>query len=123
MYIVPPQVTTEPHQFVLRGNNATLRCNVTGDPEPVVLWIRNGQRINPDENTRYSEPQLGLLKFTNTTPDDAGVYECRASNAKGNDMTNITLTVLSKCTEAVFLPMQCMYIHVCSCACLHAHMR
>lgn len=109
--IVPPLVTAAPRQYVLLGDSATLRCNVTGDPEPVVLWRRNGTVIDLDENARYSKPMLGLLQFTNATTEDAGVYECIANNAKGGDVTNITLTVLSKSINC--RPMQGIIIHVC----------
>ena len=59
LYVVSPPVTAEACQYVLLGNNATLRCNIIGDPEPVVLWRRNRAITDSDENT-YRKPMPSL---------------------------------------------------------------
>ena len=79
----------------MRGSDAILNCNVTGNPLPQeVFWNRNGSTIK--ENTKYSLPVRGVLNIKNTTSDDGGIYNCFASNNIGNDNANITLIVLSK---------------------------
>jgi len=96
-HIVSPKVTAEPYQYVVQGNTATIRCNVTGNPIPEqVVWKRNGSvLINPGE--KYGIPSLGLLTINDAREEDAGIYECFAGTNLGSDKTSITLIVLSKC--------------------------
>ena len=93
MCIVPPRLTAEPDQQVVEGNDVMLKCNVTGNPYPVIIWRRNGSVIT--ESTKYSVNEVGLLKIQNVSIDDAGIYECIGVSSKGRDAVNITLSVLS----------------------------
>ena len=95
-HVAPPEITAEPNQYVVKGNNATLICNFTGQPIPEVIWRRNGSVIRNKETMKYSIPDKGLLKVVNTTEEDAGIYKCTATNNRGSDERVITLTVLSK---------------------------
>ena len=95
-HVAPPEITAEPNQYVVKGNNATLICNFTGQPIPEVIWRRNGSVIRNKETVKYSIPDKGLLKVVNTTEEDAGIYKCTATNNRGSDERDITLTVLSK---------------------------
>lgn len=112
-YIGPPKVTAELVQYVVRGDDATLICNVSGHPKPSVIWRRNGLVIEDEETMKYSEPVVGLLRINNTTKEDTGIYTCIASNSKGKDELNVTLTVLSKCIY--FTTYNSFYYSVCLC--------
>ena len=96
VYVAPPIVEAEPVQCVVQGNDAVLKCNVTGNPVATsVKWRRNGVTVIR-ANTKYSIPERNILHIKNTTTEDVGIYQCFASNAKGTGEVNIKLTVLSK---------------------------
>ncbi|CAH1258461.1 FGFR2 [Branchiostoma lanceolatum] len=73
------------------GQTAELRCRVTGDPRPSIVWIHNGIVIQ-DEMPRYD---LGRFRLTidNVQWEDEGVYTCIAENSFGTIQGNMTLHV------------------------------
>ena len=58
-----------------------------------VVWKHNGTVIN---TRQYNGQVKGLLPIENLSKEDAGVYECLASNNAGSVDTNITFIILSK---------------------------
>ena len=102
MHVAPPEITAEPNQYVLRGNDAILACNFSADPSPKVVWRRNGSIIGDNETVKYSIPHKGLLKIANATEEDAGIYRCTATNNRGSDDFDITLTILSKLVTTLY---------------------
>ena len=89
-YAAPPKVTAEPIQYAILGNDATLICDVSGNPSPQVLWRRNESR------TVIKSENRGYFAIKDTTEEDAGIYTCTAVNSRGSDVANFTLIVLSK---------------------------
>ena len=87
-------VEVEPMQYVVRGNNAILRCNVSGNPFPDVIWRREENALQ--ETMKYRVLGPGLLEIRNVTEEDGGMYECFATSSLGSDSLNIMLNVLSK---------------------------
>nr|XP_026484016.1 neural cell adhesion molecule 2-like [Vanessa tameamea] len=98
----PTEVTVD------RGRSITLSCQAKGEPEPRLLWHRNGEIITEDVNpskyqvmTKYNSQGFeGLLTITSLEPQDSGVYNCDAIQESPNldDCTastslNITLLV------------------------------
>lgn len=61
-----------------------------------MIWRRNGSVIKDKETVKYSVPRKGLLDIANITEEDAGIYRCTATNDRGSDEFDITLTVLSE---------------------------
>ena len=55
-----------------------LRCHGTGPPDPEVYWTKGSVRMR---NT-----PSGILKITNATQQDTGMYRCHAVNYLGRDM-------------------------------------
>ncbi|CAH2108453.1 unnamed protein product [Euphydryas editha] len=76
----PTEVTVD------RGRSITLSCQARGEPEPRLLWHRNGEIITEDLNpskyqvmTKYNSQGFeGLLTITSLEPEDGGVYNCEA---------------------------------------------
>ncbi|XP_026463472.1 hemicentin-1-like [Ctenocephalides felis] len=67
---------TPNEQYAPENKDATVRCEVRGDPEPKVSWQLNGQQIAlPSE--RYSKLADGLL-IKKVTIKDRGFYTCKA---------------------------------------------
>jgi len=44
LFIQKPEDTTS-----FEKENITLECKVTGKPPPRVVWLKNGDKIKPDE--------------------------------------------------------------------------
>ncbi len=82
------------------GDDLTLSCNATGNPEPTVLWTRNGSPINTTGNSRVNfSSNKKQLAITNVSRTDSGKYRCVASNKLGNDTSSAaTLDVQCKLT-------------------------
>ncbi|XP_037298236.1 hemicentin-1-like [Manduca sexta] len=90
------------------GRSITLSCQAKGDPEPRIVWKRNGETIHDDtEGSKYrvmtkynSEGFEGLLTVTSLEPGDSGVYYCvaiqensRSEDCAHSEAMNITLHV------------------------------
>lgn len=60
------------------GDNAELYCNMSGIPDPTVIWtkVRDG-----GNNAKEGK----LLKITNITRAQAGKYKCNANNTCGEE--------------------------------------
>ncbi|CAH2232913.1 jg12416 [Pararge aegeria aegeria] len=68
------------------GRSITLSCQARGDPEPRLLWYRNGEIITDDPSsskyelmTQYhSQGFAGLLTILSVESEDSGEYHCEA---------------------------------------------
>lgn len=84
------------------GDNVALSCNVNGNPEPMISWIRDGSSLNTDANYRISlSEDKRQLAITNLNTADSGEYRCVAKNGLGNYTSN-----------AAILNVPCKHIHV-----------
>ncbi|CAH0581421.1 unnamed protein product [Chrysodeixis includens] len=90
------------------GRSITLSCQAKGDPEPRLLWSRNGETITDEETpakyrlmTKYNIQGFeGLLTITSLEPEDSGIYSCvsiqehpQAEDCSHSKTFNITLNV------------------------------
>ena len=67
-----------------------ITCTESGDPEPNVIWTKNGAFFvnnNP-------------LTINNVTLKDAGQYECTAENRAGKIKATVWIDVLGKRRKA-----------------------
>ncbi|XP_020615554.1 peroxidasin-like [Orbicella faveolata] len=94
-------VTQERNKTPDEGDNVVVYCNVTGIPDPTVVWknVKTGEIIEGN-----------LLNITNITKAQAGEYNCTANNTCGVDSTmvnidvrckKITVTLLYFCTGLI----------------------
>nr|CAH0107783.1 unnamed protein product [Daphnia galeata] len=113
-----PQITSSVTILeVSFGDNVTLNCQVTGDPDPRVSWFHNGQKITAtssstavyssaneteaSESSFYytfigvdgSDSQRSVLNIVNATSKENGSYVCTAENRAGSARKNFTLLV------------------------------
>lgn len=71
------------------------KLQVGGEPEPLVEWLHNGERISgSDPRLRMSlTAGRAALRIPQVTIADEGEYSCRASNSAGSEATKANLTV------------------------------
>ncbi|KAG7234399.1 hypothetical protein INR49_004816 [Caranx melampygus] len=78
-----PRVLGYPRPVVAQcGTDATLRCQIGGDPRPDVIWERKNIQISSGGRYQLSEEgKAFLLSIAGVTPEDAGQYICKARNS------------------------------------------
>ena len=71
--------------MIQQGGMIQVMCNASGDPAPVVHWVRLDSSLSA--SATYSN---GLLNIANFSSSDNGIYVCVAVNSVGMDVSNIT---------------------------------
>ncbi|XP_040387830.1 hemicentin-2 isoform X3 [Cygnus olor] len=92
---VPPRITAGPSPVVAVTSEAvTLRCDATGSPAPVLLWLKDGNPV-PEEVAGGPQILSGGRVLSLPTPHllDSGTYTCVASSAAGEDRREATVEV------------------------------
>ena len=90
-----PRVLGYPRPVVAQcGLNATLKCQIGGDPRPDVVWERKNVQILSEGRYQISEDgKAYLLTICGVTPQDAGQYICKARNSVGETYAAASLKV------------------------------
>ena len=82
------------------GKTASLQIGVIGYPEPSVVWKKDGNVLVENKNISISFGNgVYLLALKNCQREDAGCYECIASNPVGESICQCLMTV-SKITPS-----------------------
>lgn len=76
---------------VYEDHSISLNCLAYGEPEPQVLWYKNGQRLITDSRV-FFEPS-GLLVISEVKLFDSGEYLCKATNAAGIARHSFSLSI------------------------------
>ena len=76
-------------KIVSEGTDVEVYCNVTGIPDPTVIW----RNMNTGEIIEGN-----LLNISKITRDQAGEYRCSANNTCGKDSTKVNIDVQCKKT-------------------------
>ena len=76
------------------GRALVLSATVTGNPLPVVTWLRDGACVDasPDYVITYNNGDC-QLRIEEALPQDGGQFVCRASNMLGSDQTAAAVRV------------------------------
>ena len=90
-FVVPPKIDVDPPRkaTVNAGQNVTLTCKASGDPQPTVTWTKDGV---PQNLFRRNGTVLQLF---NVQTKDVGSYRCTVTNGYGMDLTHISIVGLS----------------------------
>lgn len=89
----PPVILQHPESVSLsRGNTARFVCNSSGDPAPVLRWLKNGEPLQPFRRMKIQSP--GVLLINQLALEDAGYYQCIADNGLGTACATAKLTVI-----------------------------
>ncbi|XP_048868684.1 myosin light chain kinase, smooth muscle isoform X1 [Brienomyrus brachyistius] len=79
---------------VMDGSQVTMTVEVTGDPEPHVMWLHDDQEIQESEDFHFEKKgNLYSLLIQEVFPEDTGRYTCEAWNEAGEAHSQATLTV------------------------------
>ena len=68
---------------LLSGSSASVMCHASGDPSPIVRWLRHDTEVGLYQDRVLEAEDGGLLVINNATLDYEGWYECEASNGVG----------------------------------------
>lgn len=75
-------------QIIPWGQSAKFTCEVRGNPQPSVLWLRNAVPLSGSHRLRLSRRALRLLSVG---PEDEGIYQCMAENEVGSAQAMVQL--------------------------------
>lgn len=98
----PPVNKSQVKKFaVAEGKHAKFRCFVTGKPKPEIIWKKDGVPLEPGRRRLIFEDREGYytLKVLYCKVQDTGLYVCAASNALGNTLSAVHLSVKGKCKK------------------------
>ncbi|KAG2469776.1 HMCN2 protein, partial [Polypterus senegalus] len=99
--LVPPKI--EKHRLTTVGADSreikvrinhtlSLTCMTENQPEPNLVWFKNGQILKSDNRT-HIEKGGQLLRIQNSHLSDEGQYTCVASNEAGEDKKDFVVYV------------------------------
>ncbi|NXA34668.1 DCC protein, partial [Eudromia elegans] len=71
------------------GDTVLLKCEVVGEPMPVVHWQRNQEDLPPSPaDARVAVLPSGALQISRIQPADSGIYRCLAKNPASSRIGN-----------------------------------
>ncbi|NWH50130.1 OBSL1 protein, partial [Fregata magnificens] len=90
-----PRFLAYPRAFTVQsGADAVLSCQITGDPRPSILWEKDKTPIEPSGRFHMeAKGDLYSLLVSRATPQDSGLYICKAKNSVGETYAAATLKV------------------------------
>ncbi|KAM4861104.1 hemicentin-1 [Thomomys bottae] len=92
---VPPNIAgTDESQdvTVLQNRQVTLECKSDAVPPPMIIWLRNGERLQATPRVRILSGGR-YLQVNNADLEDTANYTCVASNIAGRTTREFILTV------------------------------
>ena len=76
------------------GSTFVWDCTATGNPTPVLSWTKDGTKFEPGYPQHIRVLANNSLVIRGVKPEDAGQYQCHASNGIGAaHVVQATLTV------------------------------
>ncbi|XP_037075887.1 titin homolog, partial [Pollicipes pollicipes] len=93
-----PRFYAAPHDRTAEeGENVTLKCSVSGQPNPVAVWDRENITIRNSDKYRVTEAgDERLLLIRNVKKSDAGLYRVTLQNDAGRMQATARLCVIGK---------------------------
>lgn len=82
--VQPPTVHVDAANVTVLTSGDTYRviCEATGNPQPAIMWTKDGVDVN-DLSSKRASNRAGKLKIRDVTPSDSGEYVCVADNGQG----------------------------------------
>ena len=92
--ISAPKIVSPPVSLVVNETGeASLQCEVEGNPTPEVTWLKRNSSLLA---TKRIMKLRGSLMIRDVTSHDSGMYTCKARNILGVMSSSATLTVQGK---------------------------
>ena len=89
--ISAPSIVSPPVSIVVNKTGiASFQCEVKGNPEPEVTWLKQNSSLIMDKRVVQSRKELMIMDVTSY---DNGIYMCVARNILGELTSSATLTV------------------------------
>ncbi|XP_063812403.1 roundabout homolog 2 isoform X11 [Pseudophryne corroboree] len=89
----PPIILQGPaNQTLAVDGTALLKCKATGDPMPVISWLKEGFNFM-GRDTRLSILDKGSLQIKSLKTTDSGTYSCVATSSSGETTWSAVLEV------------------------------
>ncbi|KAF7704641.1 peroxidasin [Silurus meridionalis] len=100
-----PRITSEPQDVdVTSGNTVYFTCRAEGNPKPQIIWLRNNNALNMQDDSRLNLLEDGTLMIQDTRETDQGVYQCMAKNVAGEVKTGeVTLRYFGTASRPSFV--------------------
>jgi hemicentin len=91
---VPPVLRFDQEDYtVIINSPVQMSCEATGLPPPNVTWTKGGIELTGNETNGAHLLSNGALRIASVQREDAGHYECVASNIAGRASRLVTLNV------------------------------
>nr|XP_046240743.1 neural cell adhesion molecule L1-like protein isoform X2 [Scatophagus argus] len=91
----PPEWVSEPEsQLSMIGSDVSIKCSVSGTPQPIITWRVNGVPLQeaPAANRKMFDDTIVLH---NAKTSDSAVYQCEASNRHGTLLSNANIMIMN----------------------------
>lgn len=100
----PPSIQTFPQdQTVVKGSTAVLVCSAVGNPNPEIVWRKNGKGLPTQRYTTIEIPNGSVLRIEPVwIVRDAGTYECIAENGIGEPVRAMADLIVLPSTSIAF---------------------
>ena len=86
-------------QDVTVGGTATFDLQISGTPEPSVMWTFEGKELSSNEKYKIEKKGDGAhsLSIVGVTEENGGSYKAEIRNKGGKEVSEAYLNVISKC--------------------------
>ena len=102
-YPVHPQLRLSSSRLMAEeGQNVTIVCNASGQPQPKVTWSKAVGSLTKDTTSVVK----GALTICKVTKSDGGTYVCRAQNILGSVSVAAQLMIFSPLRVSIRLPQE-----------------
>ncbi|KAH8321002.1 hypothetical protein KR067_013027 [Drosophila pandora] len=76
------------------GDAISLECQVEADPEPFIIWEKDGRVVPSDRDYEMSfDGTKATLRIPRVYPEDEGEYTCVAKNSVGRSLSSACIIV------------------------------
>ena len=97
---------------VIDGQSVSLECQLNADPNPNILWYKDGRVLRPSIGYKQTfDGSVAKIEIREVFLDDTGMYECAAKNGHGEERCSCKLKVKGR-------PLGPIGFSDCFCVCL-----
>lgn len=90
-----PEISaSRPQQIIIAaGQSVTLDCSMSGYPDPLVIWYKDGGLVNISYHVSVFPNHTLFIESAVT--EDGGAYFCQGENIMGTTISNSTLLIVA----------------------------